>query len=81
MKLLWVTYFILNINAAIDTGKYQNISVEEVEGHIDGGDLIPYFAGGIRGRFRSDLHQGTRRRGAKREAERYPSGATRERTK
>ncbi len=26
MKLLWVTYFILNINAAIDTGKYQDIS-------------------------------------------------------
>ena len=36
MKLLWVTYFILNINAAIDTGKYQDISVEEVEDHIDG---------------------------------------------
>ncbi len=43
MKLLWVTYFILNINAAIDTGKYQDISVEEVEDHIDGGDLIPYL--------------------------------------
>ncbi len=51
MKLLWVTYFILNINAAIDTGKYQDISVAEVEDHIDGGDLISY----LRERLEGDL--------------------------
>ena len=43
MKLLWVTWFILNINHAIDTGKYQDISLEEVKEHIDAGDLLPYL--------------------------------------
>ncbi len=51
MKLLWVTYFILNINGAIETGKYQDVSVEEVEEHIDGGGLIPY----LRERLGGDL--------------------------
>lgn len=43
MKLLWATWFILNINHAIDTGKYQGISIDEVEEHIDEGDLLPWL--------------------------------------
>ncbi len=41
----------VSINAAIDTGKYQDISVEEVEDHIDGGDLIPYLRERLEGDF------------------------------
>ncbi len=43
MKLLWVTWFIQNINMAIDTGKYQDIPIEEVENHIEEGDLLSWL--------------------------------------
>ena len=43
MKLVYYTYTILQINSAIDTGKYQGIGVEEVEEHIDAGDIIPFL--------------------------------------
>jgi len=49
MKIYHLTYFIYTINAAIDTGKYQDISIEEVEEHIENGDLIPYLRERLKG--------------------------------
>ncbi|MGB2842971.1 MAG: hypothetical protein WBC40_10955 [Halobacteriota archaeon] len=43
MRLNQLTYFIFGINAAIDTGKYGDISIKEVEDHLERGDLIPYL--------------------------------------
>lgn len=49
MKLGFLTYFIGEMNAAIDTGKHQDISIEEVERHIENGDLIPYLKDRLKG--------------------------------
>ncbi len=43
MRLNQLTYFVNEINAAIDTGKYRDISIKEVEDHIEREDLIPYL--------------------------------------
>jgi len=43
MKLSYLSYFIFVLNAAVDMGKHQNISVEEVEEHIEKGDLLDYL--------------------------------------
>jgi hypothetical protein len=43
MKLSALTGFVFCLNAAIDTGKYQDISIEEVEKHITKGDLLRYL--------------------------------------
>ena len=43
MKLVCLTNLVFGLNAAIDTGKHQTISINEVEGHIEKGDLIPWL--------------------------------------
>ena len=43
MELVLLAGFIVVVNAAIDTGKYQDISISEVEEHIEKRDLIPYL--------------------------------------
>ena len=43
MRLGFLQCFIYQINAAIDTGKYQDISIAEVKEHIKEGDLLPYL--------------------------------------
>lgn len=43
MKLSYLSCFIFVLNAAVDTGKYQDISIEEVEKHIEKGDLLDYL--------------------------------------
>ena len=43
MRLNKLTYLILEMNAAVDTGKYQSITLAEIEEHIDRKDLIPYL--------------------------------------
>jgi hypothetical protein len=43
MKLIYLTHFILNLNAAIDTGKYQDISLAKVGEHIEKGDLLRWL--------------------------------------
>lgn len=43
MNLAYLVVFIYEINGAIDTGKFQDISIEEVESHIKTGDLFPYL--------------------------------------
>ena len=59
MKVLWATEFIREIVAAIDTGEHSDISVAEVEEHIEDGDLFPWLKDRLRGTvdlslFRSD---------------------------
>ena len=43
MKSGDLTFLMMIINTAIDTGKYQDISIEEVWEHIEKGDLIPHL--------------------------------------
>lgn len=43
MTLVKLTLLILHLNHAIDTGKYQDISVEEAEDHIRAGDLFVWL--------------------------------------
>ena len=43
MRLGFLQCFIYQINTAIDTGKYQDISIAEVKEHIKEGDLLPYL--------------------------------------
>lgn len=43
MRLSSLTYLILELNAAIDTGLYQDISLEEVKDHIESRDLFPWL--------------------------------------
>jgi hypothetical protein len=43
VKLVHLTLLILEINAALDTGKYQDVTLDEVEDHIEQGDLFPYL--------------------------------------
>jgi hypothetical protein len=38
-----LTHFVLTINAAIDAGHYQSISVSEMIDRIDRGNLMPYL--------------------------------------
>jgi len=49
MKLIYLTLFISELSAAIDTGKYQDVSIEEVEEHIANGDLFPYLRRRLKG--------------------------------
>lgn len=51
MNLAYLVTFIYEINGAIDTGKYQDISIEEVEEHIEKGDLLPF----LKDRFGEDV--------------------------
>lgn len=43
MKYNMLTYFIVEINRAIDAGKHQEITVTEVEKHIDAGSLFDFL--------------------------------------
>ncbi len=43
MKLVPLTQFILHINAVVDSGKHTDISIAEVERHIETGDLVPWL--------------------------------------
>lgn len=36
-------FFVSEIVGAIDTGKYQQIGMKEIEEHIESGDLIPFL--------------------------------------
>jgi len=43
MKVVHAILFILAVNRALDTGKYDHITQEEVKHHIEAGDLIPWL--------------------------------------
>jgi hypothetical protein len=38
-----LTYTILELNAALDTGKYDDIPMQEASQHIEAGDVIPWL--------------------------------------
>ena len=46
MKLNKLTYIILELNAALDTGKYDDVPLLEASQHIDAGDIVSWL--GIR---------------------------------
>jgi hypothetical protein len=43
MRLTNLTYIILELNAAVDTGKYDDIPMSEVSQHIESGDLVEWL--------------------------------------
>lgn len=43
MQLVYLTQFIVQINKAIDTQKYPDIKIDEIQQHIDKEDLFPYL--------------------------------------
>jgi hypothetical protein len=43
LTLSGLTAFLFEINAAIDSGKYAEVSVEEIKDHIEQGDLLPFL--------------------------------------
>lgn len=43
MKLDLLMYVVLKLNIALDTGKYQDVSMEETREHIDAGDLVAWL--------------------------------------
>lgn len=43
MKLHNLTYIILELNAALDTGKYDDVPMREASQHIEAGDVIPWL--------------------------------------
>jgi hypothetical protein len=43
VKLVKLTYIILELNAALDTGKYDDVPLLEASQHIDAGDLISWL--------------------------------------
>ena len=42
-QLSSLTYFIRETNLAIDTGKHSGVTIQEVEEHIEQGDIISYL--------------------------------------
>ncbi|MCI5157448.1 MAG: hypothetical protein D3906_03240 [Candidatus Electrothrix sp. AUS1_2] len=44
MKLTYLTYLLLEINAVIDTGKYDHISIEDVHREIKNGTVLKLIA-------------------------------------
>ena len=43
MKLNYLVYVILKLNIALDSGKYQDVSMEEAREHIDARDLVAWL--------------------------------------
>ena len=43
MKLNYLVYVILKLNIALDSGKYQDVSMEEVREHIEAGDIVAWL--------------------------------------
>lgn len=44
MRLSTLTYFVLEVNAALDTGLFDDISIGEVQQHIESKDVIPWLS-------------------------------------
>jgi hypothetical protein len=49
MQLVDLTQFIMHVNALIDAGEYADISIDQVEQHIDTGDLGPWLQARLAG--------------------------------
>ncbi len=38
-----LTYTVFELNSALDTGKYDDVSLDEVKGHIEAGDIFDFL--------------------------------------
>jgi hypothetical protein len=47
MTLTNLTYIVLELNSALDTGKYDGVNVIEAQEHIESRDLIPWLQGRV----------------------------------
>lgn len=47
MKLHTLTYIIFEINAALDSGGYDDVPMQEVGQHIEAGDILPWLKGRV----------------------------------
>ena len=43
MKLHTLTYIVLEVNAALDTGKYDDILIKDISAQVEGGDVISWL--------------------------------------
>src|ERR1043166_954193 len=43
MRLTSLTFLILNVNAALDTGKYDHFTIQDVEERIENREVIPWL--------------------------------------
>jgi hypothetical protein len=43
MGLLDLTYFLMEINAALDTGHYEDVTIKEIVYHLDQGDIVEFL--------------------------------------
>jgi len=43
MRLTNLTYIIIELNAALDAGKYDDIPMREASRHIEAGDIVPWL--------------------------------------
>ena len=42
-NLIYLCYLLFEINAAIDSGKYNNITMDEIKKHIEEGDIFDFL--------------------------------------
>ena len=47
MKLNTLTYIIREVNAALDSGGYDDLPMQEVSQHIEAGDVVPWLKGRV----------------------------------
>jgi len=47
MKANKLTYIILGLNSALDSGAYDDVPMREASQHIDAGDLVPWLKGRV----------------------------------
>ena len=43
MKLVKLTYIILELNASLDSGKHDDVKMQEATEHIEAGDVVPWL--------------------------------------
>ena len=56
MKLSYLTGMIYEVNAALDSGKFDAVDMAEVEGQIEAKTLIPWIAQTFKGHADMSLH-------------------------
>jgi hypothetical protein len=47
MKLNNLTYIVLELNAALDTGKYDELQMQEASQHIQSGDVVQWLQSSV----------------------------------
>jgi hypothetical protein len=47
MKANKLTYIILELNSALDSGAYDDVPMREANQHVDAGDVVPWLKGRV----------------------------------